>query len=78
MKWIKTHKLISFLIAVILISFFVLIASVASGGKGNIVSNTFNSVFSAIEKPVSSVAGESRRMFPVFSLIASCRQKTKR
>lgn len=68
MKWIKTHKLISFLIAVILISFFVLIASVASGGKGNIVSNTFNSVFSAIEKPVSSVAGGiSKNVSGIFS-----------
>lgn len=68
MKWIKSHKLISFLLAVILISFVVMIASVASGGKGNFVSNTFNSVFSAVEKPVSSIAGGiSKNVSGIFS-----------
>lgn len=57
MKWIKSHKLISFLLAVILISLIVLIASVASGGKGNFISNLAGSIYSAIEKPVSGAAG---------------------
>lgn len=57
MKWIKTHKLISFLLAIILISIVILLSSVAAGGKGNFVSNFFNSAYSFVEKPVSSVAG---------------------
>lgn len=57
MKWIKTHKLISFLLAIILISLVILLSSVAAGGKGNFVSNFFNSAYSFVEKPVSSVAG---------------------
>ena len=48
MKWIKSHKLISFLLAVILISLIVLIASVASGGKGNFISNLAGSIYSAL------------------------------
>ena len=57
MKWIKSHKLISFLLAVILLSLVVLVGSVASGGQGNPVSGLFNRVYAAIEKPFSKVAG---------------------
>lgn len=57
MKWIKTHKLISFLLAVILISLVILLASVGAGGKGNFVSDFANSAFTAVEKPISGIAG---------------------
>lgn len=57
MKWIKNHKLISFLLAIILISVIILVGSVASGGRGNIFTNILNSVYSVVEKPVSKVAG---------------------
>lgn len=57
MKWIKSHKLISFLLAVIVMSSAVLLVSVASGGGGNPVSRFFSSVFSVVEKPISGVAG---------------------
>ena len=57
MKWIKSHKLISFLLAVILISLVVLISSVASSGQGNPVSRALNSIYTAIERPISSIAG---------------------
>lgn len=68
MKWIKTHKLISFLLAIIMISFVILIASVAAGGKGNFVSNFFNSAYSFIEKPISGVAGGiSKNVSGIFS-----------
>lgn len=57
MKWIKSHKLISFLLAVILISLTVLLSSVASSGQGNPVSRALNSIYTAIERPISAVAG---------------------
>ncbi len=57
MKWIKNHKLISFLLAVILLSLTVLLASAASGGSGNFVSRFFTSVLTTVEKPISGVAG---------------------
>jgi len=57
MKWIKSHKLISFLIAVILVSLVVLLSSVASAGEGNPVSRALNSIYTAIERPISAVAG---------------------
>lgn len=57
MKWIKSHKLISFLIAVILVSLVILISSVASSGQGNPVSRALGSIYTAIERPISAVAG---------------------
>ncbi len=57
MKWIKTHKLISFLLAVILLSLLFLVGSVAAGGSGNIVTGVFNRIYTAIERPVTAVAG---------------------
>lgn len=57
MKWIKNHKLISFLLAIILISAMVLVGSVASGGRGNVFTNLLNSVYSVVEKPISKLAG---------------------
>ncbi len=57
MRWIKKHKLISFLLAVILVSLVVLVVSVGTGGGGNPVSNFFGSVYSAVEKPLSKLSG---------------------
>ena len=57
MRWIKNHKLISFLLAVILMSLLFLLGSAATGGSGNIVTSLLNSVYTAIEKPVTAVAG---------------------
>lgn len=56
MKWIQEHKLISFLLAVILVSLVILLSSVASSGQGNPVSKALNSVYTAIEKPISGIA----------------------
>ena len=57
MNWIKSHKLISFLLAVILLSLLILITSVASSGQGNPVSRALNGIYTAIEKPINAVAG---------------------
>ncbi len=57
MNWIKTHKLISFLLAVILISLVVLLSSVDSSGQGNPVSRALNGIYTAIERPISAIAG---------------------
>lgn len=68
MKWIKSHKLISFLLAVILLSLTVLIGSFASGGQGNPVSNLFNRLYAAVEKPfVKAAGGISDSVSGVFS-----------
>ncbi|MBR3786104.1 MAG: rod shape-determining protein MreC [Firmicutes bacterium] len=68
MKWIQEHKLISFLLAVILISLVILIASVASSGQGNPVSRALNGIYTAIEKPISGVAeGISGTVSGIFS-----------
>lgn len=57
MKWIKKHKLISFLLTVILVSLIVLVVSVSVGSGGNAVTNFFGSIYSAVEKPISKVSG---------------------
>ena len=57
MKWIKNHKLISFLLAIILISLVVLVGSVASGGRGNIFTNILNSVYSVVENRFQRLQG---------------------
>ena len=68
MKWIQEHKLISFLLAVILVSLVILIASVASSGQGNPVSRALNGIYTAIEKPISGVAdGISGTVSGIFS-----------
>ena len=56
MKWIQEHKLISFLLAVIVVSLVILLSSVASSGQGNPVSRALNSVYTAIERPISGIA----------------------
>lgn len=76
MKWIKTHKLISFLLAVILISLVILLASVGAGGKGNFVSDFANSAFTAVEKPISGIAGEFPKEYRECFLTEMCRRKT--
>ncbi len=68
MNWIKNHKLISFLIGVIFISLTILIVSVASSGQGNPISRALNSVYTAIERPISAVAGSiSENVAGIFS-----------
>jgi len=57
MKWIKSHKLISFLLGMILISLVVLVSSVAASGQGNPLSRALNSVYTAIERPIAGIAG---------------------
>ena len=56
MKWIQEHKLISFLLVVILICSVILISSIASSGQGNPVSRALNSIYTAIERPITGVA----------------------
>lgn len=68
MKWIKEHKLISFLLAVIIITLTVLIASLVSGGKGNPVSNFFGTILNTVEKPFASAGdGISSTVSGMFS-----------
>lgn len=68
MKWIQEHKLISFLLAVILISSVVLISSVASSGQGNPVSRALNGIYTAIERPITGIAdGISNNVTGIFS-----------
>lgn len=68
MKWIKGHKLISFILAIIIITLVVLITSVLSGGKGNPVSNFFGTVLNTIEKPFASAGnGISSTVSGMFS-----------
>lgn len=78
MKWIKNHKLISFLLAAVLLGLLILAGSAAAGGRGNAVTRLVNTVYTAVEKPVSSVASGISDQFPVFFPIKSCRKKTKR
>lgn len=57
MRWIKEHKLISVLIAIIAISFVVLLSSIISSMGANPVSGLFKGVIVKIEKPVAGVLG---------------------
>lgn len=57
MKWIKRHKLLSLLLAVVILGLALLVFSAATGGRGNAVTRFFNTVYTAVEKPISSVAG---------------------
>lgn len=57
MKWIKSHKLISFLLAVIILSLLLLAGSVAMGGSGNVITRFAATVYTAVEKPFSGIAG---------------------
>lgn len=51
MKWIRNHKLISFLVTIVAASFIILVLSVSAGGKSDPVSRTVNTVVTTIEKP---------------------------
>lgn len=55
MRWIRNHKLISFLILVIVVCSVILISSVATMGKSNPVSKAINSVCMTVLKPVNAV-----------------------
>lgn len=57
MKWIKSHKLISFLLAVVVLSLLLLAGSVAMGGSGNVLTRFAATVYTAVEKPISGIAG---------------------
>ncbi len=57
MRWIKKHKLISFLLTVIVVSLIVLVVSVSMGSGGNAVTNFFGSIYAAVERPLSKVSG---------------------
>lgn len=78
MKWIKNHKLISFLLAAVLLGLLILAGSAAAGGRGNAVTRLVNTVYTAVEKPVSLLLPVFPTKFPVFFPIKSCRKKTKR
>lgn len=68
MKWIKNHKLISFLLAAVLLGLLILAGSAATGGRGNAVTRLVNTVYTAVEKPISSVAsGISDQISGIFS-----------
>ena len=51
MRWIRNHKLITFLVSIVAISFLILVVSVSADGKSDPVSRTLNTVITTIEKP---------------------------
>lgn len=55
MRWIRNHKLICFLISVIVICAVIVISSVATMGNGNPVSKAINSICVTILKPVNVI-----------------------
>ena len=55
MKWIRNHKLICFLILVIVICTVILVSSIATMGKSNPVSKAVNSVCMTVLKPINAV-----------------------
>lgn len=57
MRWIKEHKLISVLIAIIAISFVVLLSSILSSVAANPVGGFVKGVMVKIEKPVAGIFG---------------------
>jgi len=57
MKWIKNHKIISVIIAVLILSAGMMIASIASGGAGNGATGAAGTVITTIERPFSAAAG---------------------
>lgn len=56
MKWIKDHKLIVFLVTIILAGLIILTVSFSSGGKGDAVTGTLNTVITTVEKPFRALA----------------------
>lgn len=56
MRWIRNHKLISFLILIIVACIIVVVSSVATMGSSNPVSKAVNSVCTTILRPVNYVA----------------------
>ena len=56
MNWIKEHKLISFLLLVIVLALGFLIFSVATNGEGNAASGATGTVLGKIEQPFTSLA----------------------
>ncbi len=68
MKWMKNHKLIVFLITIVVASLLVVMISVNTGGQNRSVTNKFNTVATAIEKPFVSLADAiSNNLSGVFS-----------
>jgi len=58
MRWIKDHKLVSFLLIVIVLAVSFLIYSVASGGTGNAASGAAGTVLGKIEQPFTAAANK--------------------
>ena len=56
MKWIKDHKLIVFLVTIVLAGLIIVTVSFSTGGKGNVLTGGLNTVITVIEKPFSSLA----------------------
>lgn len=74
MKWIRNHKLICFLILVIVICTVILVSSIATMGKSNPVSKAVNSVCMTVLKPINAVTdrigGAVSRVFNVKEISA--------
>lgn len=56
MNWIKEHKLISFLLLVIVLALGFLIFSISTGGEGNSASGATGTVLGKIEQPFTTIA----------------------
>lgn len=68
MRWIKEHKLISILVGAIIFVFVLIMVSIGTGGKGNIVTGGTNSALSFLETPFASVGRSiSKQISGMFS-----------
>ena len=56
MRWIKDHKLIVFLVTIVLAGVLIVALSFSNGGKNNAVTGTFNTVITTVEKPFVALA----------------------
>ncbi|MEG0924206.1 MAG: rod shape-determining protein MreC [Anaerovoracaceae bacterium] len=68
MRWIKAHKLITFLTVVIIATLIFLVVALTSGKSGNFVTRIFNTGVTTVEKPLTSLGGAiSENISGIFS-----------
>ncbi len=68
MKWIRNHKLIVFLMTIVIVSLLIIMLSVSTGGSNTSITKGFNTVVTTIEKPFVSLADAiSNNLSGIFS-----------
>ena len=63
MRFFKEHKLISALLIIIVVTLALLISSVASGGRGNFVTEGINTVIKTVTSPFYKAGNEVSSFF---------------